>query len=35
MAACAQAVEDYEMARDGALIGWAKTLGQKEVVVVA
>jgi ferritin-like metal-binding protein YciE len=32
LAACAQAVEHYEMARYGALIAWAKTLGQKEVV---
>jgi ferritin-like metal-binding protein YciE len=32
LAACAQAVEHYEMARYGALIAWAKTMGQKEVV---
>jgi len=32
LAACAQAVEHYEMARYGALIAWAKTIGQKEVV---
>jgi ferritin-like metal-binding protein YciE len=32
LAACAQAVEHYEMARYGALIAWAKTLGQKEVI---
>jgi len=32
LVACAQAVEHYEMARYGALIAWAKTAGQKEVV---
>jgi ferritin-like metal-binding protein YciE len=32
LAACAQAVEHYEIARYGALIAWAKTVGQKEVV---
>jgi len=32
LAACAQTVEHYEMARYGALIAWAKTVGQKEVV---
>jgi ferritin-like metal-binding protein YciE len=32
LAACAQAVEHYEMARYGALIAWAKTAGQKDVV---
>jgi len=32
LAACAQAVEHYEMARYGALIAWAKTVGQKEIV---
>jgi ferritin-like metal-binding protein YciE len=32
LAACAQAVEPYEMARYGALIAWAKTAGHKEVV---
>jgi ferritin-like metal-binding protein YciE len=32
LAACAQAVEHYEMARYGALIAWAKTAGHKEVV---
>ena len=32
LAACGQAVEHYEMARYGALIAWAKTVGQKEVV---
>jgi len=31
LAACAQAVEHYEMARYGALIAWAKVAGQKEV----
>ncbi len=30
LAACAQAVEHYEMARYGALIAWAKALGQSE-----
>src|SRR4051794_31730495 len=32
LAACAQAIEHYEMARYGALIAWAKTADQKEVV---
>jgi ferritin-like metal-binding protein YciE len=32
LAACAQAVEHYEMARYGALIAWARIIGQKEVV---
>jgi ferritin-like metal-binding protein YciE len=32
LAACAQAVEHYEMARYGALIAWAQTLGNKELV---
>jgi ferritin-like metal-binding protein YciE len=32
LAACAQAVEHYEMARYRALIAWAETVGQKEVV---
>nr|WP_294518857.1 ferritin-like domain-containing protein [uncultured Rhodopila sp.] len=32
LAACAQAIEHYEMARYGALIAWAKTAGQKEIV---
>jgi ferritin-like metal-binding protein YciE len=31
LAACAQAVEHYEMARYGALIAWAKVAGQTEV----
>ncbi|HEX2942630.1 MAG TPA: ferritin-like domain-containing protein [Rhodopila sp.] len=31
LAACAQAVEHYEMARYGALVAWAKAVGQKEV----
>jgi ferritin-like metal-binding protein YciE len=31
LVACAQAVEHYEMARYGALIGWAKMLGNKEL----
>jgi ferritin-like metal-binding protein YciE len=31
LAACAQAVEHYEIARYGALIAWAKVTGQKEV----
>jgi len=30
--ACGQAVEHYEMARYGALIAWAGTLGQKDAV---
>jgi ferritin-like metal-binding protein YciE len=32
LAACAQAVEHYEMARYGSLIAWAKAGGHKEVV---
>jgi ferritin-like metal-binding protein YciE len=32
LAACAQAVEHYEMARYGALIAWAKAGGQNEIV---
>ncbi len=32
LAACAQAVEHYEIARYGALIAWARTAGQKEIV---
>jgi ferritin-like metal-binding protein YciE len=32
LAACAQAIEHYEIARYGALIAWAKTAGQKEIV---
>jgi ferritin-like metal-binding protein YciE len=32
LAACAQAVEHYEMARYGSLIAWARTAGQKDVV---
>ncbi|MDR3534041.1 MAG: ferritin-like domain-containing protein [Rhodopila sp.] len=32
LAACAQAVEHYEIARYGALIAWARTVGQKEIV---
>lgn len=32
LAACAQAVEHYEMARYGSLIAWARTAGHKEVV---
>jgi len=32
LAACAQAIEHYEMARYGALIAWAKSAGQPEVV---
>jgi ferritin-like metal-binding protein YciE len=32
LAACAQAIEHYEMARYGALIAWAKTAGQNEIV---
>jgi len=32
LAACAQAIEHYEMARYGALIAWAKSAGQQEVV---
>jgi ferritin-like metal-binding protein YciE len=32
--ACGQAVEHYEMARYGALIAWAGTLGKKDVVAL-
>jgi ferritin-like metal-binding protein YciE len=32
LAACAQAVEHYEMARYGALLAWAKVCGVKEAV---
>jgi ferritin-like metal-binding protein YciE len=32
LAACAQAIEHYEMARYGALIAWAKTAGHKDIV---
>jgi ferritin-like metal-binding protein YciE len=32
LAACAQAVEHYEMARYGSLIAWAKAAGHKEIV---
>jgi ferritin-like metal-binding protein YciE len=32
LAACAQAVEHYEISRYGALIAWAKAMGQKEIV---
>jgi len=32
LAAAAQTVEHYEIARYGALIGWAKTLGYREAV---
>jgi ferritin-like metal-binding protein YciE len=32
LAACAQAVEHYEMARYGALIAWAKAMGQNDIV---
>nr|WP_294552859.1 ferritin-like domain-containing protein [uncultured Rhodopila sp.] len=32
LAACAQAIEHYEIARYGSLIAWAKTAGQKEIV---
>jgi len=34
LAACAQAVEHYEIARYGALIAWGKTVGQQEVVAL-
>lgn len=34
LAACAQAVEHYEMARYGALIAWAKSLGKRDVVTL-
>lgn len=30
--ACAQAVEHYEIARYGALIAWAKQMGQQQIV---
>jgi len=32
LAACAQAIEHYEMARYGSLIAWANASGRKEVV---
>lgn len=32
LVACAQAVEHYEISRYGALIAWAKALGQKDIV---
>ena len=32
LAACAQAMEHYEMARYGALVAWAKVCGVKEAV---
>lgn len=32
LAACAQAVEHYEIARYGALIAWAKVAGQNDMV---
>jgi ferritin-like metal-binding protein YciE len=32
LAACAQAVEHYEMARYGSLIAWAKASGRQEIV---
>ena len=32
LAACAQAVEHYEMARYGSLIAWAKAAGHKDIV---
>ena len=32
LAACAQAIEHYEMARYGALIAWAKAAGQNDAV---
>jgi ferritin-like metal-binding protein YciE len=34
LAACAQAIEHYEIARYGALIAWAKTAGQKDIVAL-
>jgi ferritin-like metal-binding protein YciE len=34
LAACAQAVEHYEMARYGALIAWAKAAGHTEVAAL-
>jgi ferritin-like metal-binding protein YciE len=32
LAACAQSIEHYEMARYGALVAWAKVCGLKDVV---
>jgi ferritin-like metal-binding protein YciE len=32
LAACAQAVEHYEMARYGSLVAWAKAAGRNELV---
>jgi len=32
--ACGQAVEHYEMARYGALIAWANTLGKTAIVAL-
>ncbi|MBN8928289.1 MAG: hypothetical protein BGO51_27095 [Rhodospirillales bacterium 69-11] len=32
LAACAQAVEHYEMARYGTVVAWAKAAGQQEIV---
>ena len=32
--ACGQAVEHYEMARYGALVSWAKTMGKKDIVTL-
>jgi ferritin-like metal-binding protein YciE len=32
LVACAQSVEHYEISRYGALIAWAKAMGQKDVV---
>jgi len=32
LAACAQAIEHYEMARYGSLVAWAKAAGQQEIV---
>jgi ferritin-like metal-binding protein YciE len=32
LVACAQAVEHYEISRYGALIAWAKAMGQNEIV---
>lgn len=34
LAACAQAVEHYEMARYGSLIAWATTIGNQELVTL-
>ncbi|MCB8874960.1 YciE/YciF ferroxidase family protein [Acidisoma silvae] len=34
LAACAQAVEHYEMARYGSLIAWAKSLGKADIVTI-